>query len=84
MDKTIDESEKELPLISRESAERHVPFEDCGGLKYDDDLREDIIRYVLVGAEIQRDKDFETLLRRYNPNEFERLRKKYEWSLKRI
>ncbi len=44
-------------MISRERAEQAVPFMDCGGRLYGADEREDLIRYVLWGAEIQRDKD---------------------------
>lgn len=73
------ENEIALPLISRKRAENAVPLTDCGGNEYDEDLREDIIRYVISGAEIQRDKDFEEMLRRYDTVEFERLKKKYEW-----
>ena len=47
------------PIISREKVESAVPLEDCGGRKYPDWEREDIIRYMLFAAEIQRDRDIE-------------------------
>lgn len=47
-----------LPLISRERAELAVGTVDCSGRTFDPDEREDLIRYVLEGAEIQRDKDY--------------------------
>ncbi|KKM93070.1 hypothetical protein LCGC14_1212060 [marine sediment metagenome] len=40
--------------VSRRTAERAVPLEDCSGRKYGVDEREDLIRYVLLGAELQR------------------------------
>lgn len=43
-------------IISRERAENAVPLNDCSGRVYSKDEREDIIRYVISGAEIQRDK----------------------------
>lgn len=48
-----------LELMYRERAERVVPTKDCSGRKYSADEREDMIRYVLEGAEIQRDMDAE-------------------------
>ena len=45
-------------IITRERAEAAVPLHDCSGREYTKDEREDIIRYVIWGAEIQRDKDF--------------------------
>ena len=47
-----------LPLVSRVRAESAVPLDDCSGRAYSIDEREDIIRYVLEGAEIQRDMDW--------------------------
>ena len=52
------ENEVALPLITRARAEFAVPLEDCSGRKYSKDEREDIIRYLILGAEIQRDTDF--------------------------
>lgn len=49
--------EYSLKIISRERAEQAVPSTDCSGRAYTPDEREDIIRYVMEGAEIQRDKD---------------------------
>jgi len=46
------------PIISREQAEAAVPLKDCSGRTYSANEREDIIRYVLEGAEIQRDVDY--------------------------
>jgi len=46
------------PIISRNRAEDAVPLKDCSGRVYSPDEREDIIRYVLEGAEIQRDADY--------------------------
>lgn len=49
------------PLISRKRAEQAVPERDCSGTRWDDyfdGLREDIIRFVICGAEIQRDHTF--------------------------
>ncbi len=58
-----------LEMISRERAERTVPLVDCGGRVYGEDEREDLIRYVLCGAEIQRDKDEESVIPNYEvPN----------------
>jgi len=48
-------------IISRARAEEAVPLVDCSGRIYEADEREDIVRYVLLGAEIQRDIDFEIL-----------------------
>lgn len=53
--------ERNLKLISRKQAEQTVPMCDCSGHKYGKDEREDIIRYVLLGAEIQRDCDMASL-----------------------
>lgn len=77
--RVLGENEIALPLISRTRAESAVPLEDCGGRRYGVLEREDLIRCLILGAEIQRDKDFEEMLRRYDPTEFERLKKKYEW-----
>lgn len=46
-----------LKLIGRTRAEASVPLFDCSGRVYPNDEREDLIRYVLEGAEIQRDLD---------------------------
>jgi len=43
-----------LKPVSRAEAESAVPIEDCSGRKYGVDEREDIIRYLLLGAEMQR------------------------------
>ena len=48
-----------LPLVSRVRAESAVPLDDCSGRAYSIDEREDIIRFFLFGAEVQRDKDIE-------------------------
>ncbi len=45
-------------VISRERAESAVPLVDCSGRVYPEDEREDLIRYVIYGAEIQRDYDW--------------------------
>ena len=50
-----------LELISRKRAEEAVPLIDCSGRKYDEGEREDIIRYVQEGAELQRDRDEDVL-----------------------
>ena len=42
-------------VISRARAESAVPLEDCSGHIFTPDEREDLVRYVLYGAEIQRD-----------------------------
>lgn len=73
------ENEVALPLISRERAESAVPLVDCSGQKFNKDEREDLIGTLIDGAEIQRDMDFESMLRRYDIVEFDRLKKKYEW-----
>ena len=75
----IGENETALELISREIAELSIPLQDCSGRNYNKDEREDIVRYFILGAETQRDKDFETMLRRYDSAEFEKLKKKYEF-----
>ena len=46
-------------LITRAKAESAVPLQDCSGRNYTKEEREDIIRYVIWGAEIQRDTDQE-------------------------
>ena len=79
MKRKLGENEIALLLISRERAESAVGLIDCSGRKYDKDEREDLIRTIIDGAEIQRDMDFEVMLRQYNPEEFGRLKKKYEW-----
>ena len=79
MKRKLGENEIALPLISRARAESAVPLEDCSGRKYGKDEREDLIRTIIEGAEVQRDTDFEEMLRQYNLEEFERLKKKYEW-----
>jgi len=79
MKRKLGENEMALPLISRERAESVVPLVDCSGRKYGKDEREDLIRTIIDGAEIQRDMDFELMLRRYDSAEFDRLKKKYEW-----
>ncbi|KKL13442.1 hypothetical protein LCGC14_2525710, partial [marine sediment metagenome] len=47
----------ELPLISRKRAESAVGERDCGERIFEAEEKEDNIRWVLHGAEIQRDKD---------------------------
>ena len=79
MKRKLGENEIALPLISRARAESAVEFVDCSGRKYSKDEREDLIRTLIYGAEIQRDADFEAMLRRYDIVEFETLKKKYEW-----
>jgi len=54
----ISEQEKVLPLISRERAEFAVGETDCSERKFTPIEKEDNIRFVLLGAEIQRDKDY--------------------------
>lgn len=73
------ENEIALPLISRKRAESGVGLGDCAGRVYGKDEREDLIRCLIYGAEMQRDKDFEKTLRRYDTVEFDKLKKKYEW-----
>lgn len=75
----LGENEIALKLINRETAELAVPLQDCSGREYGKEEREDIIRYLILGAETQRDKDFEEMLRRYDAVEFDRLKKKYKW-----
>jgi hypothetical protein len=79
MKRKLGENEMVLSLISRKRAESAVPLVDCAGRKFNKDEREDLIRTVIDGAEIQRDMDFEEMLRRYDTVEFNRLKKKYEW-----
>ena len=59
-EKTAREEDTPLPTINRARAESAVPREDCSGRVYDEGEREDLIRYVLQGAEIQRDTDITT------------------------
>lgn len=73
------ENEIALPLISRERAEFAVPLVDCFGQKFSKGEREDLIGTLIDGAEIQRDADFESMLRKYDSVEFGRLKEKYEW-----
>ncbi len=49
--------EGELPLISRERAESAIPDTDCSGRKFTLSEWEDLVRTIVHGAEIQRDKD---------------------------
>lgn len=49
---------KKFPLISRERAESAVGDTDCSERKYTPDEREDLVRTVIDGAEIQRDMDW--------------------------
>lgn len=49
--------DRELPLIGRERAESSVTRTDCSGRQYTPTEWEDNVRYVIDGAEIQRDKD---------------------------
>lgn len=79
MKRKLGENEVALPLISRKTAEFAVGLIDCSGRKYGKDEREDLVRTLIYGAEIQRDMDFEVMLRRYDIVEFNRLKKKYEW-----
>ena len=44
-------------LLRRARVESAVPLQDCSGRNYTKEEREDIIRYVIWGAEIQRDMD---------------------------
>ena len=52
---------KILPIVSRERIEDAVAIKDCSGKQISPDLREDIIRYCLFAAEIQRDLDYDQL-----------------------
>lgn len=45
----------DMPLISKVRAKKAVPTYDCSGKKLTHNEREDIARYILEGAEIQRD-----------------------------
>ena len=49
--------ERELSLISRERAESAIPDTDCSGRKFTPSEWEDLVRTIVHGAEIQRDKD---------------------------
>ncbi len=49
--------ERELFLISRERAESAIPDTDCSGRKFTPSEWEDLVRTIVHGAEIQRDKD---------------------------
>ena len=51
-----------MELISRERAERAVPIKDCSGQVTDGAIREDFIRYLLYGAEIQMEKDAKEII----------------------
>jgi len=46
------------PLVSVQRIERAVPLQDCSGRKYSEWEREDIVRYMLQAAEMQRDDDW--------------------------
>ncbi len=41
--------------VSRKRAECCVPHVDCSGRRYSDDEWEDLVRYVIEGAEVQWD-----------------------------
>ena len=82
MKRKLGENEVALPLISRARAESAVPSVDCSGRMYSKDECEDLIRTLIYGAEIQRDQDFEVMLKKYDSVEFDRLKKKYEWDEK--
>ncbi|KKN75293.1 hypothetical protein LCGC14_0381450 [marine sediment metagenome] len=45
-------------LLALDVARKHVPEKDCGGRYYTAIEREDIARFMVEGAEIQRDKDY--------------------------
>lgn len=45
----------DMPLISKARAKKAVPAYDCSGKKLSKFEREDIVRYILLGSEIQRD-----------------------------
>lgn len=53
----------ELPIVTRERIQQAVPLQDCSGRTYPDWEREDIVRYMLFAAEIQRDRDIDYLVR---------------------
>jgi len=46
---------QDMPLVGHTKAKRVTPLSDCSGKKYSKDEREDIARYILLGAELQRD-----------------------------
>lgn len=54
----ISKQEKAMPLIKEERALLAIPDTDCGGHPFSANEKEDIKRYILDGAEMQRDKDF--------------------------
>ena len=45
------------PIITREKVNWAIPTEDCSGRRYTESEREDLIRYMIWAAEIQRDAD---------------------------
>jgi len=50
----LEKENKMIREVTREEAESAVFPTDCSGRKYSPDEREDLIRYVLLGAEMQR------------------------------
>jgi len=53
----------ELNIIERARAESAVPPDDCSGRKFTPDEREDLVRAILDGAEIQRDTNLDQLIK---------------------
>jgi len=52
-----------LEVIARARAEKAVPPEGCSGRKYSPEEWEDLVRTLLYGAEIQRDTNFDQLIK---------------------
>jgi len=53
---------EDLPIITRNRIQKAVPNCDCAGRKYPKEEREDLVRYMLLAAEIQRDCDMNSCL----------------------
>ena len=47
------------PIIGRNRIENAVPLQDCSGREYPEWERKDIMRYMQLAAEIQRDRDID-------------------------
>jgi len=77
---TRPECDNRFPLLSRARAEFAVGDVDCGGRKYEPIEWEDLVRTLIFGAEIQRDKDyFDELPTRLEQARAEVLREVGEW-----
>ena len=69
-----------LKLISREDAEDAISKQDCRGESYSNEVRDDIIKDILFGAEIQLEKILKDskIFIKDSTNEFKKTQKERE------